>query len=53
MEQEREELRSSKVEPGLSELDLSVELLGQQPEAMRTHQATALDEVRNALAMRR
>ena len=43
MEQKGEELRSSKVEPGLSELDLSVELLGQQPELVGTRQTTALD----------
>jgi hypothetical protein len=43
MEQEREELRSSKVEPGLSELDLSVELLGEQPELVGARQTTALD----------
>ena len=51
MEQEREELRSSKVEPGLSDLDLGVELLGQQPEAVGTGQAAVLDGVSDALEM--
>ena len=51
MEQKGEELRSPKVEPGLSELDLSVELLGQQPEMVGTRQAAALDGVKNALQM--
>jgi hypothetical protein len=51
VEQEGEELRSSKVEPGLSDFDLGIELLGQQPEMVGTRQTTALDWVRNALKM--
>ena len=51
MEHEGEELRSPKVEPGLSDLDLGVELLGQQPEMVGTRQAAALDWVRDALEM--
>ena len=51
MEQKGEELRSAKVEPGLSELDLGVELLGQQPELVGTRQAAVLDWVGNALEM--
>jgi hypothetical protein len=51
MEQKGEELRSPKIEPGLSDLDLSVELLGQQPEMVGTRQAAALDWVRSALEM--
>jgi len=49
VEQEGEELRGPKVEPGLPQLDLGVEMLGQQPEAMRPGQAAVLDGVRNAL----
>jgi hypothetical protein len=51
VEQEGEETSSFKVEPGLPDLDLGVELLGQQPEVMRTGQAAVLDGVRDALEM--
>jgi hypothetical protein len=51
VEQKGEELRGCKVKPGLSELDLSVELLGQQPETVGTRQAVVLDRVRDALEM--
>jgi hypothetical protein len=51
VEQEREELGGCKVEPGLSDLDLGVELLGQQPKTVGTRQAATLDWVRNALEM--
>ncbi|MHC4648211.1 MAG: hypothetical protein ACYTBJ_22345 [Planctomycetota bacterium] len=51
VEQEREELRGCKVKPGLSDLDLNVEMLGQQPEMVGTRQAAALEWVRDALEM--
>jgi hypothetical protein len=51
VEQEREELGGCKGKPGLSDLDLGVELLAQQPELVGTPQAAALDWVRNALEM--
>jgi hypothetical protein len=51
VEQEREELGGCKGKPGLSDLDLGVELLGQQPELVGTPQVAALDWVRNALEM--
>ena len=44
-------MRGCKVEPGLSDLDLGVELLGQQPEMVGTRQAAVLDWVRDALQM--
>jgi hypothetical protein len=51
VKQEGEELRGSKGKPGLPDLDLGVELLGQQPETVGTRQAATLDWVRNALDM--
>jgi hypothetical protein len=51
VKQEGEELRGCKGKPGLSDLDLGVELLGQQPETVGTRQAATLDWVRNALEM--